>query len=375
MSIHKGINSLNKIKNILKPYNVERILVVTGKNSFNKCGAKEVIDKLLKDYTISYFNDFDVNPKLNDAKKGVKLAQKDNIQLIISIGGGSVLDMGKLIKALFLNLESANEIVQGHLNVLNPNISHFAIPTTAGSGSESTHFAVVYINNKKYSLADECLLPDEVILDGSLTLSLTKYQKACNVLDALSQSIESAWAVGSNAKSSKLSFLALSMCVNNFYNYVNADQNLITSQAMLEASNLAGQAINITKTTSAHAWSYGLTSNHGIPHGHAVWVTLPKIFELHLTSDANLITDPRGSEHLSSVMSKLMHILKISSHDNIDLFFKGMLSSIDIKANILKDLKIPKKSRIQLSLDVNKERMGNNPVIFEQSDINKIFQI
>lgn len=375
MTTYSGSGELNKLGDIVTSYSAHRVLVVTGGKSFQACGAKAVLSECLKGYHVTYFSDFEVNPRLIDAQRGVKLAIENTIELIISIGGGSVLDMGKLIKALYSNPEEAIKLAKGVTEVIDPNIPLVAIPTTAGSGSESTHFAVVYVGNEKHSLADNCLLPNDIILDGNLTVSATKYQKACNVLDALSQSIESAWAVGSTSKSLLMSYEALELCVKNFSDYVNSTDNSIAAQAMITASNLAGQAINITKTTSAHAWSYGLTKRYGVPHGHAVWATLPKIFEIHATSNADLISDPRGPKNLETVIATLMDILNISSKEDIEVHFTNMLASIDIKADIAVDFRIPKKARLALSSDVNQERMGNNPVMFRQSDIHKIFKL
>ena len=126
---------------------------------------------------------------------------------------------------------------------------------------------------------------------------------------------------------------------------------------------------------SAHAWSYGLTKKYGVPHGHAVWATLPKIFEIHATSHADLISDPRGQKNLATVIATLMDILNISGKEDIGVHFTNMLASIDIKADIAVDFGIPKKARLALSSDVNQERMGNNPVMFRQSDIDKIFKL
>jgi alcohol dehydrogenase class IV len=375
MTIYSGVGELNKLGDIVKSYNAHRVLVVTGSNSFQACGAKEIINNCLKDYQVTYFSDFEVNPRLVDAKRGVELATGNSIELIISVGGGSVLDMAKLIKALYSNPDEALNLAKGIAKVSDPHIPLIAVPTTAGSGSESTHFAVVYVEDMKYSLADSCLLPNDIILDGNLTLSATRYQKACNVLDALSQSIESAWAVGSTAESLVFSFEALDLCVKNFSGYVNSTGNPIVAQAMIKASNLAGQAINITKTTAAHAWSYSLTKKYGVPHGHAVWVTLPQIFEIHSTSHADLVSDPRGPEHLMAVMEKLKDILSISTEDNIGTHFEYMLASIGVKANIEIDFGISERARSELSRNVNQERLQNNPVTFTPSSIKKIFKL
>jgi alcohol dehydrogenase len=375
VTIYSDIGNSNNLRDIIFSYSLHRILVVTGGNSFANCGAKAILEECLKNYQVTYFNDFEVNPTLLDAKRGVVVAIENNIELIISVGGGSVLDMGKLIKALYATPDEAENLAKGEGELIDPGIPLIAIPTTAGSGSESTHFAVVYIGDEKHSVANDALLPNDVILDGNLVLSATKYQKACNVLDAISQSIESAWAVSSTRESRILSYHALDLCIKNFTDYVNSKDNQTIAQNMIKASNLAGQAINIAKTTAAHAWSYSLTKKYGIPHGHAVWVTLPKIFEIHATTHSSSIRDPRGPKHLKEVMDTLIDIIRKSANEDFSCYFRKMLDSVNIKADIVVDLQISDKGRLALSRNVNHERMRNNPVIFNQTYIDKIFRI
>ena len=375
MAIYSDFGGLINLGNIIKSYNLRRVLVVTGGKSFQSSGAKVILSEFLKGYHVTYFSDFEINPRLIDAQRGVKLAIENTTELIISIGGGSVLDMGKLIKALYSNPDEAVNLAKGDKKVTDPNIPLVAIPTTAGSGSESTHFAVVYVDGEKYSLADKCLLPTDIILDGNLTLSSSRYQKACNVLDALSQSIESAWAVKSTTQSQILSFAALKLCIENLLDFVNEKDNFIAAQGMIMAANLAGQAINITKTTAAHAWSYGITKNHGIPHGHAVWLTLPKIFALCDNSCPENVVDPRGHEHLLGVMNRLKGALNISSHMEIEEYFTKLLSSINVKSDMKNELKISPKDRAFLSKQINMQRMSNNPISFDQTHVEMIFQL
>lgn len=373
MTIYTDIGSLSKLGEIIKSFGVHRVLVVTGRKSFQDCGAKAVLNDCLQGYQVTYFSDFEVNPRLIDAKRGTDLAIENTIELIISIGGGSVLDMGKLIKAFYSESEYHAEIAKGTRRVINPNIPIIAVPTTAGSGSESTHFAVVYIEERKYSLADSCLLPDVVILDGDLVSSASRYQKACNVLDAMSQSIESAWAVGSTPRSQELAFSALELCMSNFEKYVNETNDGSVSQAMIAASNMAGQAINISKTTAAHAWSYGFSSYHGISHGHAVWMTLPAIFDIHDRLDNEELNEARGKLYLQETMRKLKRTMGINADEENSEYFMRMLSSIGIKANMKNDLKLTLEQRTVLAEGVNHERMKNNPVSFSDHDVSQIF--
>lgn len=374
-NIYKELGSLNFLDRIIKKYAASKILIVTGKKSFANCGAKGILKSLLVNFDVIYFSDFETNPKLEDAKKGAKLINDNNIDLLISIGGGSVIDMAKLMKSFHADIDNASSIVKGELNLIESDIPLIAIPTTAGSGSESTHFAVVYIDKEKYSVASQSLLPNDVILDGSLAISATKYQKACNVLDAISQSIESAWAVSSTNESQKLSYSALKLCIQSFDDYINSDNTLNAAQSMIDASNIAGQAINISKTTAAHAWSYGISMHHNIPHGHAVWFTLPKIFEIHNSESGIKTNDPRGRKYLRDTMKNLVNILEIPNGTKPTEFFKHMLSSIGINADLINDLKLSSIERKRLSYAINLERMANNPIKYSQKNIDYIFEI
>ena len=209
-----------------------------------------------------------------------------------------------------------------------------AVPTTAGSGSEATHFAVVYIGTDKYSLAAEFLLPTAVILDGSLTISGSKYQKTCNVLDAMAQAIESAWATRSTKESLEYSLESIELGWSTLKDFIKQSCKPEVAQKMITASNLAGKAINISKTTAPHAWSYGFTSFFDIPHGHAIWLTLPAIFEAHLRAKKSSVNDPRGKKHLSSIMNLLTEKLNLRKDQDTELQLNDFLSDIGVESKM-----------------------------------------
>jgi alcohol dehydrogenase class IV len=371
----KGLGSLSELSTILAPYVNCKILVVTGKQSFELCGASVVLKEILKCHQATYFDDFEVNPKLDDALNGVKLAIDYKVEIIIAIGGGSVLDMAKLIKAFYCEQGHSTQIAKGERAVTDCNIPIIAVPTTAGSGSEATHFAVVYVDNKKYSVADNCLLPDSVILDGRLVSSASRSQKAYNVLDAISQAIESAWAVGATEESRDFAFQSLNMSIDNFQRYVNDPTAVDAAQLMIEAAHLAGKAINISKTTSAHAWSYGFSSLYDIPHGHAVWLTLPKIFQIHNDIETRAERENRGQEYFRDTLSKLRSIIGIGKDTEVLAFFDQMLNSIGVKTGITGNLVLTREQRVALSNGSNSDRMTNNPVVFSDKQIRWIFEL
>ena len=373
--IFSGVGSLAQLGKLRSEYEGKNILLVTGKGSYAACGAKVVVDDVLADENILHFSDFDVNPKIEDAERGVELARAANVNLIVAIGGGSVMDMAKLIKAFYATPELSRELARGEAKMVDPDIPMILVTTTAGSGSEATHFAVVYIGLDKYSLASQLLLPQAVILDARLIATGTSYQKACNGLDALAQAIESAWAAGSTAESRANSFKAVRLCANYLKKVIQDDADDAALQGMIDAANLAGQAINISKTTAAHAWSYGITSHYGVPHGHAVWLTLPMIFQMHAQAGGAKVTDPRGAEHVTNIMKQLMEILGIPSAEQAGTVLREYLTGLNVQLNMAEIGADTFEKRAFLSLQVNMQRMSNNPVGLDEDDINAIFAL
>jgi len=150
----------------------KNILLVTGNKSFTLSGAKNYFNKIPK-LNFIRFKDFSQNTNINDLKKGVDFFQKNKCDSVVAVGGGSVMDMGKLI-ALLGDFEEINiDSIKRYSSFNKRNIPLVCVPTTAGSGSECTHFAVVYDSNIKYSIANNSLLPDEVLLEPKFSFQQT----------------------------------------------------------------------------------------------------------------------------------------------------------------------------------------------------------
>jgi alcohol dehydrogenase class IV len=161
---------------------------------------------------------------------------------------------------------------------------------------------------------------------------------------------------------------------NIFQEYITSSCKPSVAQKMIEASNLAGKAINISKTTSSHAWSYAFTSFYDVPHGHAIWLTLPAIFEIHNEANSSNINDPRGKKHLSSIMNLLIKKLNLQNNRRKDHQLNEFLYKIGIESK-MENLGIDNfKERENISNQINIERMKNNPVDLD-SYKSKIFRL
>ncbi len=308
-----------------------KIFLVHG-NSFNNLDIRE----FFLDKDIISYNEFSPNPKIDEMKKGIELFNNQSCDVIVAVGGGSAIDIAKGIK-LFSN------------NNHKSSIPLVAIPTTAGTGSESTSNAVIYVNGEKKSIRDESILPDYVFLIPENLNNLPTYQKKSALLDSYCQAIESWWSLNSNEESIDYSKKAVQLIMRNWKAYIENDQS--TFSDIMLASNYSGRAINIAQTTLAHAMSYKITTLYGLAHGHAVAVCLKEVWP-YLKNNENKSIDIRGIEYFRKIMNDIDNL---SSYDwFLDFYHQLELPQPKTK-NKDKDLNL-------LVHSVNYERLKNTPV-------------
>jgi len=305
-----------------------------------------------------FFSDFSPNPRYDDIVKGVDLLRAENCDIIISVGGGSAIDTAKAIKLFSGDPEGSEHISAAHC--FNP-MKHLAIPTTAGTGSESTRYAVIYYKGEKQSLTGDNLLPDYAALDASLLVTLPMGQKKATFLDALCQAIESMWSVNADETSVVYAENAIRMLCGSRAAYLAGD--FAAAEDIAAGANLAGKAINLTQTTAAHAMSYKITSLFGVPHGAAVALCLPQVWQLN-RDNTDRCNDSRGKEHLESVFSHL----------------DALLGGLDGFMSIYSDMEMPSApvcSEEQLEIlvkSVNPVRLGNNPVTPTEEELREMYR-
>lgn len=361
--------SSSELNNIIIGYEPTRIFLVTGKNSYEISGAKRFIDDACRSFKLVKYSEFEVNPKYEDVLKGVHLFKKSDCDLLIAIGGGSVIDTAKLINLFGRNPDlNFDRLIEGADQVKSKGLPFIAIPTTSGTGSEATHFAVVYKNNKKYSVSHKFILPNVVVLNYELTKTQNSYLSACAGLDALSQAIESYWCVNSTKESQNYSSNAIKLVIPNLGGAVNNPTDL-NRKAMLMGSFLAGKAINITKTTAPHAISYPFTTFFGYPHGHAVALTLPFFMEFNHQVTAENIVDARGVSYLKSSMEKLFLICGLTNAKLVKQEMRDFIKDVGLDFDLTKRGFDFKKDLNQILKHISLERMSNNPKKVTKTDV------
>ncbi len=355
-----GYDSYLNIEKILLENNVKKPFLVCD-SAFDYLFIKDYFEN--SKFSFVYFNDFTPNPQFDEIVKGVKLFRKEKCDFIISVGGGSAIDVAKCIK-LYCKMNDDTLYLQQEY--FDSEIPHMAIPTTAGTGSESTRYAVCYYEGAKQSVTHESIIPEFVILEPNFLSTLPSYQKKATLLDALCQGIESLWSVNSTTESEEYSISAITTILANIDAFFSGDK--LAAENICMAANLAGRAINITQTTAAHAMSYKITSLYGIPHGHAVAVCLPYVWR-YMLENIDKCIDSRGQKHLLKVFDKLNELFFVDEHKQAVYRFFRILKHMEMDFPTLGS---PEDMSVLVN-SVNPVRLKNNPVALDIEAISEIY--
>lgn len=276
-----------------------RILIVTGRRSAKATGLLSRIDKVLIDKKIKFFEFCEVeeNPSFQTLEKGAEIARKNKCDCILGAGGGSSMDTAKGIAVLAVN-DLPSKQYAGEDKFKNTPLPVAAIPTTAGTGSEITRFAVIVDKeeNTKKTIASLSIMPRMAICDPELTLTLSPHLTASTGVDAISHAVEGYLSVRANPVSNVLGLEAMRLAVTNLEKAFKNGGDIEARSNMLLSSLIAGMALNHTGTILGHGMGYVLTLDFKMQHGEANGLMLPYLLE-HIYS--------RKKERIDKIASAL----------------------------------------------------------------------
>ena len=311
------------------------------------------------------FRDFQPNPLYENVQAGVKVFRKERCDAIFSVGGGSAMDVAKCIK-LYSNLPGDGEFGSWlDANYSENDIPFLAMPTTAGTGSEATRFAVIYYDGKKQSITSESFIPETVLMDPNTLVTLPLYQKKATMCDALCHAIESYWSVNSTDESKEYSRTAIRGVMEHMDGYLNNKEE--GRAGMLYAANTAGKAINITQTTAGHAMCYKITSLFHCAHGHAAILCDRMLFPW-MVKNTKECSDPRGEAYLKRILDEIGVAMGCKNGAS------GAAKLIDIFNKL--ELEVPTATAEQyeeLKNSVNPVRLKNHPIVLDLNTIGILY--
>ena len=357
------ISSSEDVLKFVNDKSFKKIFVLCGKKSFVNSGAKNLLKRIKNSEVKLSYKKSEI-PILEELIEIIKEIKNFKPDLFLAIGGGAVIDYAKIVNVVDIR-EDLAELIVNYKYPFNKKYTKLAvIPTTAGSGAEVTSNAVIYVDGIKHSFESELLLPDHFFLVPEFLISAPNKIKASAGFDAIAQALESLVSRKSNDKSVEYASKSLRVSVNSFISFIN-DPNMKNATEMSIASNLAGKAISISKTTAPHATSYPFTSLFNISHGHAVGLFFEKFFKFNYEHLNKSETSFDLKERFDLIF-KLFDVPDINS-------FNSKISLIKKQAKLEDDLAKLNIDIIRSSEDVlkgiNLLRLGNNPVKIDGKDI------
>lgn len=285
-NIYINPGSLDHLRNL----KTKSAVVITSRSAIKRGHLAMVTERLPADCRVSVFSDIAVEPDWSVIEKALAGMRESLPDTVIALGGGSVLDAAKIIRLFYdypkLKLQevTVNFLDFRHRIVEFPQKVHtqlVAIPTTSGTGSEVTPFAVLKdnANRKKISLVDECLLPNVAIIDANLTKSLPKEITVDTAFDALTHALESLVSTYASDYTDGLALEAMRLIFEALPECVKSPQNILWRHKLHNAACLAGMAIGNASVGVNHGLSHALGAVFDIPHGRANGVFLLSTLE------------------------------------------------------------------------------------------------
>jgi alcohol dehydrogenase class IV len=267
-----ALGARHQLRAVLAAKAVNRVLVVASERTAGSGVVRAMLDRTTARFLVR-FTAFTPNPRIEQTLAGSALRERWQPDIIVAIGGGSAIDTAKLLRSLPPQRDTALRVLAGDEAPVPHPVPLVAVPTTAGTGSEVTRFATVYVGDVKASLDHPTVLPEHAIVDPELLRTCPTTLMYSAAFDTLCHALESYWSRRSTASSRALALPALRQTIEILardLEVVGDNERL----ALASAATAAGRAIDLTRTTAAHAFSYPLTAHFGVPHGVACLLNL-----------------------------------------------------------------------------------------------------
>ncbi len=327
-----GIGSISKIVEEIAVLNGKHIFIVTDKGLMSSGIVDKLLNMIKKNVnSVRVFFDVPSDPPVETVYQALSEAKKGKIDLIIGVGGGSALDIAKMLSVVYETKQSIDEMFGVNL-VKKRGLPKILVPTTAGTGSEVTPIAILSDEREflKKGVVSDYLFPDVAILDGELTKSLPPQPTASSGMDALIHAIEAFTSINANSYTDYIAVRSIQLITENIRTAWANGENLEARQAMLEGSLLAGQAFANAGVTAVHAFAYPIGGKFHIPHGIANCLMLVPVLKFNLVSNLNKF-------------SKLGEILCPGK-----IFYskkEAAMSALKFLEELIEDLRLPRSLR------------------------------
>ena len=281
--LYGGEGCIEKVKDILKKENTKKVIVFTDKG-VRQTGLSDILENILKECSVDYkvFDDLKPEPAYTDVEKVINEVESYEGDIIIAIGGGSVMDSAKLCSILKGASYSIRDLLNGTTDV-KKQIKSIMIPTTCGTGSEATCNAIVAIpeEQSKKGIVNDCMIPDYVILDAQMIKNLPKSIVSATGVDALAHAVECYTSKKATPFSDVYAMESAKLIFKNIREAYKNPDNMEAKTNMMLGAFYGGVAITGSGTTAVHALSYPLGGKYHIAHGVSNAILFAHVMEFN----------------------------------------------------------------------------------------------
>lgn len=372
-NIISGLGSIYELKQLLQQQPYKKLLLVTDAGMIQQqlhLPIIEILETIQLDYVI--YSSVQADPPEHIVLDAVQFAKNEKADIVLGFGGGSSLDVAKII-AILAHPQQQQTLsdLYGINNAKQPRLPLFLVPTTAGTGSEVTPISIVTTGETtKTGIVSPVLFADVAILDATFTQNLPAHITAATGIDAMVHAIEAYTSkIKKNPYADMLAKQALKLLNTNLSIVLADGQNLAARQNMLVGSMLAGQAFANAPVAAVHALAYPLGGHFHISHGHSNALVLIEVLKFNA---------PNAKQYYSELMCWLDPKSTGCIDGLCDLFIDHMQNHLDRSGLVLKlkDLNVAENRLEQLANDamLQTRLLQNNPRELAQQDALQIYQ-
>lgn len=336
----KEENSILKSVSILKESNYKKPFIFVTKSIYKSEVFSVLIDEINKN-NLRYFiyNDIKADPSVKIVEETYFLYKENECDSIISIGGGSALDLAKAVGILVTNKNKDISKYKGLLKVKKKIPFFIAVPTTAGTGSEATICTVITDeeNFDKYAINDPKLIPDYALLDNQLLKTVPQHIISTTGMDALTHAVEAYLGNALTKKTKEYSLKAIKLINENLLIFYNDSNNRNSRENVLYASYLAGVSFTRSYVGYVHALAHSLGGKYHLPHGYLNAVLLPYVLKKYgkkaikkLANIENYIDPSNKKEDKDKSNDFINRIINLNKMMNIVNSFNNVIKKEDL---------------------------------------------
>lgn len=372
-NIIAGLGSIQELKNVLSQHQYHKVLLVTDAGMLQyklHLPILTILDQLGLDFVI--YSDIQADPPEHIVLEAVDFARQEKVDVVIGFGGGSSMDVAKIIALLAHPNQQQNlGEIYGINQAKSPRLALILVPTTAGTGSEVTPISIVTTGaTTKMGVVSPILYADVAILDATFTQGLPAHITAATGIDAMVHAIEAYTSnIKKNFYADMLAKNALKLLNQNLAKVLKNGSDMEARQNMLVGSMLAGQAFANAPVGAVHALAYPLGGHFHLSHGHTNALVLVEVLKFNA---------PNAKQHYAELM-QLLDPRSTGCTDGLcDLFIDLMQNHLDQSGLTLKlnELNIPEAKLPQLAKDamLQTRLLQNNPREMTEQDALNIYQ-